>query len=238
MIKKYYKKFLKFWLEPPDHALNQERNLKSALASDWREIIYIDVIIWMFLLASIHQVAFIFGRGNPEFFHYAKSGGLDAAIWILSRSIAKSSLLSDRLAKILEPYQRRLNISTGFNWSKYITLAVLWLGLIFFLSYTTTVNTMFELWDYRAPAGAIRYVTVTNKMELLTRLISSSPLAFIILFLTFVRMLSQKNMADTYTRITRTVERVTSGEDEREKARIRAKEWRERQKKLKPRKKK
>ena len=126
-VKHFLIKLRKWWLTPPNSILNQNKNLKYSLASDWREIIYIDIIIWLFLLASVHQISYVFGRGVPGFFDYLKALGLDTAIWILSRAIARAHVLRGSVS-MRDPVQ-----------------IVLWSGLMIFLILTTMFNVIYEL---------------------------------------------------------------------------------------------
>ena len=249
MIAKEYKKIVRalrrylsamygWWVEPPDHALNKNLSLRAALASDWREIIILDVIIWAFLLSSIHQVGFVFGKGNPSNFDYLKAFGLDAAIWIISKAIAKSYIMSDRLDVFLSPVRRRYRdiddrsifhrIFDGVNWKRVRTQSVLWFGLLVFLFLTTSFNVVYEMWDHTGSTGDIRLISGDSDATVFIRYLSSVYLAFVIIFLTFVRMLLQKNMSSAFQETEEKQTTLSEDEQHRERERIRQRERRER----------
>lgn len=165
---------LKNWiLNPPSFVKDEKERLTASLASDWREIVIIDLIIFSFLLASIHQLAFVFGRGEITLTAILKAVGIDGAIWILSRAASK-------------------RIANGKG--NFLTMSFLWIGILVFLALTTVVNTLFEIWDKTAYPGNIEFVLGDTDLVLFTKMIGSTFLAVIILFLTFVRAILNKNM--------------------------------------------
>lgn len=164
----------RFVLKPPAYLTDSRRRAQAAIAQDWREILLIDAVILFFLGASVHQIATEFGRGDPGIFDYLKALGIDGAIWILSRAVAKRVLVGD---------------------DRKGTKAVLWFGLIVFMLLTTAVNTMYEFRDPYAPEGSLIYSFNLEAMAITSKILASSFLAVIVLFLTFARMILAKNMA-------------------------------------------
>lgn len=179
-------KILKGWKKrletPPAHVLDADKNRRMFIAQDWREILIVDVIIWFFLIASIHQLAFVFGRGDTSLFSYLKAIGTDGTIWLLSRGVAKRSLSNS--------YRR--------DWLHVL----LWVGLVVFLAITTISNTLYELWDQTAPPGMIAFSEMSTGLILFTQILSSSFIALIILFLTFIRAKLRGSLSDLHKTVT------------------------------------
>lgn len=189
-IVKIAKKWWKKVLSPPDHIVDESTSIKSHLASSWRQIILVDVIIWVFLIASIQQLAFVFGRGELSFVAYAKAIGIDGSIWLLSRTIAmnyahQAVVKAGRGIKAVQSNNSMVRI-------------VLWSGLLAFMAATTVVNVYYELWERSATPGEIVLQDAVDYSILAVQMLSSAFLAIIILFMTFVRALLQRDMKESF----------------------------------------
>lgn len=173
---------IKRWiLNPPKYMEKEKDRLRANISQDWREILVIDFIIVSFLLASIHQLAFVFGRGVITLVPVLKAIGIDGSIWILSRAVSK-----------------RLFAGRGNK----LTQVFLWIGILIFVILTTIVNTLYELWDRSVPVGYVDFVIDSDILILFTKSVGSMFLAVIILFLTFVRAILHKNMEKSIVDIT------------------------------------
>jgi hypothetical protein len=169
-------------LNPPSYILDIKNNLRALLAQDYREILLTDLIIFFLLAASIRQITFVFSHGAMDVWSVAKAIGIDGAIWLLTRISSK-----------------RIFTSLSSKRSRFFQSVFLWTAIIVLLTIATTVNVLYEIWAPNAKVGSIRFFIDSDPLVLFTKMLSSSFLAFMILFLTFVRATLTKNMIDSFS---------------------------------------
>lgn len=177
--------FKKFWRYPDR---TPAERLRDSLDADYREILAVDLIIWLFLLASIPQIAYVLGRGEYTVISVLKALGIDGAVWLLSRAVAKRT--ANRFSSVKMPPADQ----AGIFWTR----VMLWSGIVIFLILTTAMNTAFEFWEPTGIEGVIAYSVPRDRAVVYTHLMSSSFLAVIILFLSFTRTLLAKNFEQSY----------------------------------------
>lgn len=192
----------KFWRYPDR---TPAERLRDSLDADYREILAVDLIIWLFLLASIPQIAYVLGRGEYTVISVLKALGIDGAVWLLSRAVAKRT--ANRFSSVETPAGDRGGAgSSGVTGSSgaadssgvFWTRVMLWSGIVIFLILTTAMNTAFEFWEPTGIEGVIAYSVPRDRAVVYTHLMSSSFLAVIILFLSFTRTLLAKNFEQSY----------------------------------------
>lgn len=199
-IKQLYKTIKRKIDTPPAYLTNEARYHRVKLASTRREIIIVKGITWLFLIASIHQVAWIFSRGEPTLFNYLKAIGIDGAIFFLSQAIAKRALevfTAPKKATVGRPRKDAPAAVSAQSMadrdSRRATL-FLWIGVSVFMVLTTVMNTLYEFWDTGAGTGVIAYNGSGGFLVILTKVLSSSFLAPVVIFMTFVASLLERQM--------------------------------------------
>lgn len=195
MIKKLATWVSKKILNPPNYVLDVKNNFRALLAQDYREILLTEIIILFLLAASVQQMAFVFGRGQIDARALCKAIAIDGAIWLLSR------LASKRVFSVAKSKR-----------SRFFTQLFLWSGVFVLLAFATFLNSLYEIWNLRLRPGTIGFYIDQDPLVLTTKFLSSSFLAVMILFLTFVRATLTKNMIDSFSDL--------KAEEEREEKRV------------------
>lgn len=189
---------------PPAYLLNEAKYHKTRLAHTRREILTVKAITWLFLIASIHQVAWIFSGGDPELWHYLKAIGVDGAIFFLSQAITKRAFevynvdpnqqkKRGRPSKA-EQAAKANGVQSMAAKDRDRVTTVLWIGVACFMVSTTIMNTLYEFWAGDAASGFIAYNLDQGPLVILTKVLASSFLAPIVVFMTFVASLFERQM--------------------------------------------
>lgn len=156
-LKKLYKQITK----PPGIATdNSKQAYIKKVASEWREILLIDVIIIAFLIASIHQIAYFFEEGEPTKFTWLKAFGFDLAIVVFSRHVSRAKVLNEKAKGV-------------------------WVVLIFLMLITIICNVGYEWLQIKGEWGD--GFIVTDTLKNFKAIITSGSLAVIILGISVVR---------------------------------------------------
>ncbi len=72
MVVKGWKKFMR----PPKYISGiSEEYYTEVILNEWRMVRGIDIIIYTLMLTVVMQLAYVFGKGDPEISHYAKAFG-------------------------------------------------------------------------------------------------------------------------------------------------------------------
>lgn len=159
-ISKFFRKIRKVF-KPPKFLTDDSKAFYSKrIAQEWRELIYLDMILIMFLLASAHQLAYFFEGGKPGFFAWVKAIGFDGAIALFSRNVSRAAVLKEK---------------TFATWAALITLMLI----------TVAANVGYE-WLIEKGQIGIDYV-VTDPLKNIRALIISGSLSIIILGISAVR---------------------------------------------------
>ena len=142
---------------------------QKQIASEWRELIFIDVIIIVFLLASEHQLAYFFEGGQPGFWSWLKAIGFDGAIALFSRNVSRAVVLGE-------------------------SAKATWWALSILMVITVAANVGYE-WLIETGGWGDRYV-VRDTLKNVRALLISGSLSIIILGISAVRAMVAKSFAE------------------------------------------
>jgi len=162
----WYRKFMK-----PSRFIQGDSKIyyQKRILSEYRELLIIDAIIIVFLLASAHQLAYFFEGGPPAFWSWIKALGFDGAIALFSRNVSRAAVLKER--------------SRGT-----------WTALIFLMLITIFCNLGYE-W-LRETGGIGEEYIVRDYYKNIRGFLISGSLAIIILGMSAVRSLAARSFEE------------------------------------------
>lgn len=159
-------KIKKVFQPPKSVSEDSKKAYQKRIVSEWRELIFIDIIIIAFLIASAHQLAYFFAGGEPTFWSWVKAIGFDGAIALFSRNVSRAAVLKEKARGT-------------------------WIALIVLMAVTVLCNIGYE-WLIETGGVGVDYV-VTDPIKNIRALLVSGSLAIIILGITAVRALAAKS---------------------------------------------
>ena len=166
---KWSRKFKKIFKPPKFLTDDSQSFYQKAIASEWRELIYIDLIIIIFLLASAHQLAYFFEGGDPGFWSWLKAIGFDGAIALFSRNVSRAVVLGES--------------ATATWWALSILMAI-----------TVAANVGYE-WLIETGQWGDDYI-VEDTLKNARALLISGSLSIIILGISAVRAMVAKSFSE------------------------------------------
>ena len=162
MLKKI-KNFLKKIWEPPALTNNWKTIHKKKMASEWRELLLIDIIIIAFMIASMQQLAVFFAKGEPTIWAWLKSAAFDGAILLFSRNVSRAYVLGEKARGT-------------------------WFALVFLALITVFANIGYE-WFVEEGGIGDKYILKDWILNIRAALVSGS-LPLIVVFMSTVRALA------------------------------------------------
>jgi hypothetical protein len=129
-----------------------------------------------------------------------KAIGIDGAIFFLSQAIAKRALevfTAPKKATVGRPRKdapAAASVQSMADRDSRRATLFLWIGVSVFMVLTTTMNTLYEFWDTGASPGVIAYDGAGDFLVIMTKVLSSSFLAPVVIFMTFVASLLERQM--------------------------------------------
>jgi len=171
-IQLYLSKIFKFikgkLAAPADIASgNQRKFYLGRLVAEWRLIKIIDIIIYLFVFASIKQLAWVFGRGTPELSDWAKGIAFALAEASFARAASRAWIVKQSALPI-------------------------WIALFVVMALTIPLYITYE-WARIAPNKPYDMSIVsTDWLVLMLATLSSGLIGAMILGLSYIRMVQEK----------------------------------------------
>ncbi len=175
-IEYYYRKLNKFLNKPPEALKqNSKQFYYKRLKREWRAVVIIDLITYLFVFAVVKQLAYVFGKADPGWGDYAKAFGFALTEIYMSKAVSRAWMVQQKT-----------------TW--------LWIAMICIMVLIIPLNIVYE-WARLAEVHSTPTFTSTmvNKdwLVIMLAIIGSGITGIMILGLSFMRMIQEKIFYET-----------------------------------------
>jgi len=172
-IEMLYRKFNKIFNRPPDLLNNNSKIFyQKKLKSDWRALKFLDLIIYLFVFATINQLIFVFGKGDAGFADYSKAIGFALAEAHFARSAGKA-------------------------WIAGLSARPIWIALFIVMVLLIPLNIVYD-WAKLANTNKFDSSIISHDwLSLFLSIVGSGIISVMILGVSYIRMVQEKIFFET-----------------------------------------